>query len=336
MTGTMRSIYLLTRPDGFPAAEHFGVVDRDVPQLAMGTALVENIYLSVDPYMRELMDEGWDIDESCGIGRAIGRVVESREPSWPVGALVSHGEGWSTHALLRAGHPAARVLQVHEGVPLSVYLSVLGGTGLTAYVGLTEIARLQPGESIYISAAAGAVGGTAGQIARLLRAGRIIGSAGSAVKVKHLIEDLGFDAAFNYKDGPVIDQLREAAPDGIQVCLDGVGGEHLEAAIGVMHEFGRIAWCGAISQYNNAKNPPAAPRNLYGVSDKSIHLLGYQVRHHLNLRPDAETLLVPNIRSGRVVVDETVVHGFDKVVDAFLGVLRGDNIGKMLVQVSDL
>jgi NADPH-dependent curcumin reductase CurA len=127
-----------------------------------------------------------------------------------------------------------------------------------------------------------------------------------------------------------------AAPDGIQVCLDGVGGEHLEAAISVMHEFGRIAWCGAISQYNNTKTPPPAPRNLYSVSDKSIHLLGYQVRHHMNLRPDAETLLVPNILSGRIIVDETIVHGFDKVVDAFLGVLRGDNVGKMLVQVGDL
>ena len=241
MPGTMRSICLLKRPDGFPAAECFRVVEGDVPELTAGTSLVENICLSVDPYMRELMDGGWNIDEPCGIGRVIGRVVESQEPTWPVGALVSHGEGWSTHAVLRAGQPAARVLQVHEGIPLSTYLSVLGGTGLTAYVGLTEIAHLLAGESIYISAAAGAVGGTAGQIARLLGAERIIGSAGSAAKVEHLTRNLGFDAAFNYKDGPVLDQLHEAAPDGIQVCLEGVGGEHLEAALSVMQEFGRIA-----------------------------------------------------------------------------------------------
>lgn len=336
MTATMSSIHLRARPNGIPSATDFSVVDCDVPQLTAGSALVENIYLSVDPYMRELMDEGWEIDEPCRIGRALGRVVQSQNESWPVGAMVSHGEGWSTHAVLGADHPAARILEIHDGVPLSAYLSVLGGTGLTAYVGLTEIARLTRGESIFISAAAGAVGGTAGQIARLLGAERIIGSVGSAAKVDHVTKNLGFDAAFNYKDGPVLDQLRAAAPDGIDVCLEGVGAEHLEAAIGVMHELGRIAWCGAISQYNSGNKPPAAPRNLYGVTDKSIRLQGYQVRHHLNLRPDAEAFLVPHIRGGRVVIDETVVPGFDKVVDAFLGVLRGDNIGKMLVQVGEV
>ncbi|WP_436501302.1 zinc-binding dehydrogenase [Actinokineospora sp. HUAS TT18] len=329
----MRSLHLLARPTGLPTASQFGVVETELPELAEGTALVENSYLSVDPYMRELMDDGWEIGEQCGLGRAVGRVVASREPAWPEGALVSHGGGWSTHAVLTAGQPGARVLREHDGVPVSAYLSVLGGTGLTAYIGLTEVLRLQPGESIFISAAAGAVGGTAGQIARLLGAGQVIGSTGSAAKVKHVVDALGFDAAVDYHDGPLIDQLRAVAPEGVHTSLDGVGGDHLAAAIAITREFGRIAWVGAISQYNDAENPPAAPRNLYRIADSSIRLAGYQVRHHLHLREQAEALLVPNIQSGRIRVDETIVDGFVHVVDAFIGVLRGENVGKMLVRL---
>jgi NADPH-dependent curcumin reductase CurA len=328
-----RAIHLKARPAGFPAPEQFELVEHELPALADGTALVENVYLSVDPYMRELMDEGWEPGAQCGIGRAVGRVVASREPSWPVGAVVTHGEGWSTHATLRAQHPGARILQLHDGIPLSAYLSVLGGTGLTAYVGLVEILRLKPGETIYVSAAAGAVGGTAGQLARLLGAGRVIGSAGSAAKVKHVVEDLRFDAAFDYHDG--LGRLAELAPGGLDASLEGVGGAHLEAAIGATKEFGRIAWVGAISQYHDAANPPPAPRNLYRVADYSLELRGYQVRHHLRLRPDAEALLVPAIRDGRILVDETVVRGFDQIVPAFLGMLRGENVGKMLVAIAD-
>ncbi|HVK25691.1 MAG TPA: NADP-dependent oxidoreductase [Actinokineospora sp.] len=329
----MKTLHLKARPAGLPTAEHFGVTEAEIPPPVAGTALVENIYLSVDPYMRELMDAGWEVGGPCDSGRAVGRVVASSEPSWPEGALVSHGGGWSTHAVLTAGQAGARVLREHEGVPVSAYLSVLGGTGLTAYVGLTEILRLQPDESIFISAAAGAVGGTAGQIARLLGAGQVIGSTGSAAKVKHVVGDLGFDHAVNYHDGPLADQLHAIAPEGVHTSLDGVGGDHLAAAIAVTREFGRIAWVGAISQYNDAANPPAAPRNLYRVADYSITLTGYQVRHHLHLRDQAEALLVPNVQSGRLRIAETIVEGFDHVVDAFIGVLRGDNTGKMLVRL---
>lgn len=126
-----------------------------------------------------------------------------------------------------------------------------------------------------------------------------------------------------------------SAPDGLHVTLEGVVGDHLEAAIGSTREFGRIAWVGAISQYNDAANPPAAPRNLYAVSDRSITLRGYQVRHHTHLRPEAEAWLIPHLQQGRLTIDETVVEGFDRLVDAFLGVMRGDNIGKMIVKVAD-
>lgn len=332
----MRSVHQVARPEGPPKPSDFTFAEHAIPEIPSGAALVENIYLSVDPYMRELMDGEWPLNKPLGMGRAIGRVMQSRDPAFTEGQFITHGEGWSTHAVVRDGQPGVRVVHPPDGVPLSAYLSVLGGTGLTAYVGLNHILRLQPGESIFISAAAGAVGSVAGQLARLFGADRVIGSTGTAAKAGHLTSRLGYDAAFNYHDGPVSELLATAAPSGIDACLEGVGGDHLEAAIGAMREFGRIAWCGAISQYNNPGNPPPGPRNLYAISDRSIHLQGYQVRHHMHLRQEAESALTPHIQSGRIKVDETIVHGFEYVVDAFLGTLRGDNVGKMLVQVSGL
>jgi hypothetical protein len=194
------------------------------------------------------------------------------------------------------------------------------------------VARLQPGEDIFVSAAAGAVGSAVGRMARLLGAGRVIGSAGSAAKVKHLTEELGFDAAFDYRSGPVSELLAQAAPEGIDVYFDNVGGDHLEAAIGLLREYGRIAWCGAVAQYNSLDAPPAAPRKLCDVVGKSLRLEGCLVANHGDAREELERFVVPHIQSGRVVSDETVVDGFERTVEAFLGMLRGENTGKMLVR----
>lgn len=330
MTARSIAVHQQSRPRGWPSAEDFVFVETAVPQVRPGMALVENIYLSVDPYMRECMDAVWDLHTPLE-GRSIGRVVESLDAGLTAGDLVFHRSGWRTHALVRAAD--ARVLPSVPGVPLSAYLGVLGGTGLSAYVGLTQIARVREGESVFISAAAGGVGSAAGQIARLLGAKLVIGSTGSAAKVKHLIEDLGFDAAFDYHQGRVADLLGKAAPDGIDVYLDNVGGEHLEAAIAALRENGRVAWCGAVAQYNSAE-PPAAPFNLYQVVEKSLRLEGFLVRNYGHLQRDLEELLGPHIQSGRVRVDQTVVDGFHRIVAAFLGMLRGENTGKMIVQVS--
>lgn len=178
------------------------------------------------------------------------------------------------------------------------------------------------------------MGGTAGQIAKLLGAGRVIGSAGSAAKVEHLTGRLGFDAAFDYHDGPVGELLRQAPPDGIDGYFDNVGGDHRASAIDVSRDHGRIAWCGAISQYNHAE-PAAAPRNLYEVVYQSLRLEGFLVRNHMDARTELEELLVPHIRSGRVLAEQTVVQGFDRVVEAFLGVLDGATTGKMIVQLTE-
>ncbi|MBC2877593.1 NADP-dependent oxidoreductase [Streptomyces sp. TYQ1024] len=329
--GTLRAVHQTARPQGMPTAAHFAFVEEPLPAVPPGAALVENLLLSVDPYMREAMDSAWELNAPLE-GRAVGRVVESRDPALAVGDLVFHRKGWRTHAVVSTAE-GARVLPRHEGVPVSAWLGLLGGTGLSAYVGLTRVAKVRPGDTVFISAAAGGVGSTAGQLARLLGAGRVIGSAGSAAKVAHLVDDLGFDAAFDYHDGPVAEQLAKAAPDGIDVYLDNVGGDHLEAAIASMRPHGRIAWCGAVAQYNSAE-PPPAPRNLYDIVEKSIRLEGFLVREHGDAQEEWEEFLVPHIAAGRVVRDETVVEGFDRVVEAFLGMLGGWNTGKMLVRAA--
>ncbi|MFD8997154.1 NADP-dependent oxidoreductase [Streptomyces abikoensis] len=331
MPTTFRAVHQVAQPKGMPTADDFAFVTGTLPDPGAGQALVENLYLSVDPYMRECMNGVWELNAPLE-GRSVGRVLASEDPRLAVGDLVFHRQGWRTHALVTADE--ARVIRQAEGVPLSAYLSVLGGTGLSAYVALTRIARLQEGESLFVSAAAGGVGTAAGQLARILGAGRVIGSAGSAAKVRHLVEDLGFDAAFDYHDGPVTALLREAAPDGVDACLENVGGDHLEAAIDVVRPHGRIVWCGAVSTYNDPENPPAAPRNLYEVVGKSLRLEGFLVREYPHVQEEMEEALIPHIRSGRLVPDETVADGFDHVVDAFLGMLRGENTGKMIVRIA--
>ncbi|MGY0230314.1 NADP-dependent oxidoreductase [Longispora urticae] len=321
-------VHQIARPHGSPTGAEFALVSEPTPTPTPGTALVENLYLSVDPYMRQVMDDG-DLHAPME-GRALGRIVDSLDPALPVGGLVFHRHGWRTHALVTPED--SRPLPDLPGVPLSAHLGVLGGTGLSAYVGLVRIAQLQPGETVFISAAAGAVGSAAGQLARLLGASRIIGSTGSAAKARHLTDALGFDAALDYRAGDLTGQLAKAAPDGIDVYLDNVGGDHLEAAIASLREHGRIAWCGAVAQYSSLE-PPAAPRNLFGVMEKSLRLEGFLVREHLDARPELEELLVPHIQSGRVSVDETVVDGIDNMVSAFLGMLRGENLGKMIVRL---
>ncbi|WP_354641100.1 NADP-dependent oxidoreductase [Kitasatospora camelliae] len=330
MPRTIRAVHQVARPQGVPTADHFAFVTAELADPTEGTALVENLYLSVDPYMRQMMDGGegrWGLNAPLE-GRSVARVIESRTPELPVGTVLLHRQGWRTHALVRPDE--VRVLPDLPGVPLSAHLGVLGGTGLTAYVGLTRVARLAPGEDVFISAAAGGVGSAAGQIARLLGARRVVGSVGSPAKAERVVESLGFDAAFDYHDGPVTELLRAAAPEGIHVYLDNVGGEHLEAAIDALHPNGRIAWSGAIAQYN-ATEAPAAPRNLADVMFKALRLEGFLVREHLDAQQELYALVAPQIAAGRVVVEETVLHGFDRLVDAFLGVLTGANTGKMLV-----
>nr|WP_246315017.1 NADP-dependent oxidoreductase [Kineococcus aurantiacus] len=205
-------------------------------------------------------------------------------------------------------------------------------TGLTAYVGLTAIAGLREGETVFVSGAAGAVGTAVGQIARLLGAGRVLGSAGSAEKVALLTDRYGYDAAVNYKDAPIREQLPAIAPDGVDVFFDNVGGDHLEAAVDVFNPHGRAALCGAISGYNDVERP-AGPDNLWHLVSKKLTLRGFIVGDHAELSAEFGEKVAGWFTAGQVVFDETVVDGIENSVEAFLTMMRGGNTGKMVVRV---
>lgn len=327
---TALTVHQTARPTGFPTPGHFRFVASRIPEPAPGTALVENLYWSVDPYHREMMDGDFALDAPLE-GRAVGRVVASREPSLPEGASVFHRKGWRTHSLVTAAE--SRRLPHHEGVPLSAHLSVLGGTGLTAYAGLTRIARLREGDDVFVSAAAGGVGTATARFARLLGAGRLVGSAGSPEKVARLTEEVGYDAAFDYHDGPVAALLAKAAPAGIDLFVDNVGGEHLGAAIGALRDRGRVVRVGTVAQYNTRTAPPVI-FNHADVVEKSLRLEGFLVRDHTDAQQELYDFAVPHLLDGTLTPDETVVDGFDRIVEAFLLMLRGGNFGKTLVRAA--
>jgi len=327
---TAREIHLASRPTGVPSPSDFALVSRELPALASGQVLVRNDFMSVDPYMRGRMSDAKSYVPPFEIGAAleggaVGTVVESSTPDVAVGDTVLHGLGWRDYALV----DAARVRRVDPVLGASAYLGVLGMPGLTAYVGLLDIAAMKPGDVVFVSGAAGAVGSLAGQIAKLRGAARVIGSAGSSSKVDYLAS-LGFDAAFNYKDGPVRDQLRAAAPDGIDVYFDNVGGTHLEAAISSLRTYGRVALCGAISTYNGAVE---APRNLSLAVGKRLTLRGFIVSDHNDRMPAFLAEVGGWLRAGDISFTETVVDGLENAPRAFIGLLNGDNTGKMIVRL---
>ena len=325
-------MHLAARPQGEPVPTDFALAEVEVPDPGEGQVLVRNTFMSVDPYMRGRMNDVKSYVPPFQIGApldggAVGEVIASTVDSHRVGDLVLHGYGWREHALGKA--KAFRVLPP-TATP-SAHLGVLGMPGLTAWAGLFAVAGYQPGETVFVSGAAGAVGSLVGQLVTAT-GGTAIGSAGSAEKVAWLTGELGFARAFCYRDGPVGKQLREAAPEGIDVYFDNVGGEHLEAAIGSLKVHGRAVICGMISVYN-ATEPTPAPRNLALVIGKRLRLEGLLVSDHEALRPDFEREVSAMLADGRVLAQETVVDGIEHAADAFLGLLRGDNTGKMVVRL---
>ncbi|WKV74081.1 NADP-dependent oxidoreductase [Streptomyces sp. PCS3-D2] len=328
-----REWHLVRRPQGWPVAEDFAL--REVPvdaEPAAGRILVRNLHMSVDPYMRGRMNDvksyipPFQLDRPMD-GGAVGEVVASGAEGFAVGDHVLHGLGWREYAELDAEHATKVDASL---APLSAYLGVLGMPGLTAYAGLFEVASFAEGDSVFVSGAAGAVGGLVGQFAKIRGASRVIGSAGSDEKVTLLTEKYGFDAAFNYKNGPVAEQLRAAAPEGVDVYFDNVGGDHLEAAISSMNVNGRATLCGAIAHYNDTEAAPG-PRNLMQVIGKRLRLQGILVNDHAGLQQQFVQDVAGWLRSGELRYDETVVEGVENAAAAFLGMLRGENTGKMIV-----
>jgi NADPH-dependent curcumin reductase CurA len=316
-----REIRLARRPHGEPVADDFELAARELSP-GEGQFVVRNLLMSVDPYMRGRMNAAESYVPPFEIGRAlaggaVGEVVGT-------GELVVHQKGWREHALVPEEQVSRPVLP--EGVPASALLGALGMPGMTAWVGLTEIAPVAEGETVFVSAAAGAVGSVAGQLAKA-RGCRVIGSAGGPEKVRFVLEELGFDACFDHR----ADDPREALAEGIDVYFDNVGGPQLEAAVGALRRGGRIALCGAVSQYN-AVEPEPGPRNLGLLVGKRGVMRGFIVGDHAareaEFRAEVGELLV----SGRLKRPETVVEGgLEAAPQAFIDMLRGKHLGKVVV-----
>jgi NADPH-dependent curcumin reductase CurA len=327
-----REIRLASRPKGMPVTQNFTMASVELGSPQDGEVLVRNLFMSVDPYMRGRMNEGRSYVPPFEIGKpleggAVGEVIESRTDGFSRGDVVLSSLGWREFFIAKAQElqPVSPRMQ-----PLSVYLGVLGMTGMTAWAGL-NLAEAGPGETVFISGAAGAVGSAAGQLAKQ-RGCRVIGSAGSPEKIRFLLDDCGFDVAFNYKQDSNLKQLQSAAPDGIDVYFDNVGGEALEAALAMLKMRGRVAACGAISMYNT-ETPQPGPSNLFLVIVKRLTIRGFIVSDWMVRVGDFQREAGELFLAGKLKHKETVVKGIDHAVDAFLGLFKGENIGKMVVKI---
>ena len=328
-----REIRLASRPKGRPVAANFVLARAELAPLQDEQVLVRNLFMSVDPYMRGRMNDRKSYVSPFELGKpleggAVGEVIASRARTFQPGDAVTSNFGWREYfvAAPKELHPVSRELQ-----PLSVYLGALGMTGMTAWVGL-NLVEVKAGDVVFISGAAGAVGNVAGQLAKL-RGCRVVGSAGSVEKVRFLREECGFDIAFNYQTGPVLEQLNLEVPDGIDVYFDNVGGEALEAALSALRVHGRIIACGGISGYNDEK-PRPGPSNLFNMITKRLTMKGLIVRDWLERQGEFQKEVGGYFRTGQLKNKETVVEGIDQAAGAFIGLFDGKNVGKMVVKLA--
>lgn len=313
-----------------PVAGNFELVETNVADPGQGEVLVQNIYMSVDPYMRGQMRENWPTGKVL-MGGAVGKVVASNNADFTEGDYVSNGAAWRQYHL-STGQDLSKIDTTIA--PLSSYLGVMGMPGLTAYGGLLVTGELKDGESVFVSAASGAVGSVVGQIAKI-KGCSVIGSAGSDAKVSQLTEKFRFDHAFNYKTSDPLTELRKGAADGIDVYFENVGGKQLEAALTHMRLNGRIPVCGMIAHYNDEGTATPGPRNLTEMIYKFITMKGFVVSAFTDQQPQFLKDMAGWISSGDVQYDETITDDIENAPDAFIGLFSGSNNGKMLVRLAD-
>ena len=330
----VREIRLTSRPKGLPVADNFEVASVEVPAPAAGEVQVKNLWMTVDPYMRGRMNDVKSYVPPFQLGKAleggaVGEVVASSDPGLKAGDLVQSNFGW------REGFnaPAASVQKLAtSGLPPQTFLGAAGMPGLTAYVGLLRIAALKDGDVVFVSGGAGAVGSMVVQIAKA-KGHTVVASAGGAKKVAFL-KEIGADHAIDYKaEKDLTAALARAAPDGIDVYFDNVGGPHLEAALNAARPFARFALCGAISMYNATELPPG-PSNLVQMVGKQLRMEGFIVSTHWNMMADFHRDLAQWVKEGKVTWKETVFDGIERAPDAFVGLFTGENLGKMLVKLA--
>jgi NADPH-dependent curcumin reductase CurA len=338
-----REVQLVSYPDGELRTSDFRIVDAPVRALRPHEVLVRNTWTSVDAGLRLRLTEhapagyfaAFGLDRALDGIMTVGEVVESRAEGFSAGDTVWHASGWRDYAVVAAGASALGGLGTLTRLdtalaPAQRYLGPLGGMGLTAYAGLLDVAGLREGDVVWVSAAAGAVGSLAAQFAKL-RGHRVIGSAGSDEKVRYLLEDLGLDAAFSHNAGNVAELLRAAAPDGIDVYFDCVGGGHLEAALAALRRRGRVALCGAVSQYGR---PAGGPANLFQATANDLSLRGFRGSSYLHRMDDMVRDVSRWLADGRLRYRETIVDGLERAPEALARMLAGDTIGKTLVRIA--
>jgi NADPH-dependent curcumin reductase CurA len=338
-----REVQLASYPLGELRPSDFRIVEAPVRDPLLGEVVVRNTWTSVDPGLRLRLAESapagyfapFRLREPLDGIMTVGEVIESRADGFAAGDTVWHASGWRDYAVVADRAPALGGLGTltrldTQLAPAQRYLGPLGGMGLTAYAGLFDAAGLREGDVVWVSAAAGAVGSLAAQFAKL-RGHRVIGSAGSDEKVSYLLDELGLDAAFNHRAGRVEDLLRAAAPDGIDVYFDCVGGDHLEAALGVLRRRGRVALCGAVSQYGR---PQRGPANLFQATANDLTLRGFRGSSHLHRMGDMVRDVSGWLADGRLRYRETIVDGLERAPEALARMLAGETIGKTLVRIA--
>ena len=333
-----RQITLVARPAGYPKASDFKLVETPIPTPEDGQVLVKTIYLSVDPYMRGRMNQrrsyapNVQINEVM-VGGVIARAIETKHTDFQVGDIVNANIGWQEYGVTQGDGLRKIDLSI---APISTGAGILGMPGLTAYFGLLEVGKLQDGETVFVSGAAGAVGSVVGQIAKI-KGCRVIGSAGSDEKVAYIVDELGFDEAFNYKN--VKDyhaKLAELCPDGIDVYFDNVGGRITDAVFPNLRVKGRVVICGQISQYN-LENAETGPRFLWHLITQRARIEGFLVSEFSDRYAEALVRMAEWLKMGKLKYRETIAEGgIETAPEAFISMLKGGNIGKQLVKVTDL
>jgi NADPH-dependent curcumin reductase CurA len=337
-TRKSREIRLKSRPTGLPSPTNFELAEVDVPDPGPGQVLVRNSYMTVDPYMRgRMMDRQsyvppFQIGEAL-TGGAVGQVVAAGAGAqFKVGDYVQSFAGWREMFVANGPELMMQKIDPLPGIGIQSYLGSLGMPGMTAYAGLLRIAEFKPADSVFVSAASGAVGAVVCQIAKAKGSKRVVGSAGSDEKCAYL-KEIGCDEAINYKTcGDLTAAVTKAFPDGIGVYFDNVGGAHLEAALANMRQFGRLAECGMIEQYN-ATEPPPGPRNMVLIVGLSLTMRGFIVSNHFDMMPDFIRDMGEWIKAGKMKWRETIYDGIERAPEAFIGLFKGENFGKMLVRV---
>ena len=336
MADQNRRLVLAERPSGMVDEGTVRVEVEDLPECGPGEAIARVRYLSIDPTIRTWMDDAPGYLPPIGVGdvvrgAGVAEVVQSNCASYEPGQLLFGLTGWQDYVI--ADERERALTPLPAGVPPTTALGLFGITGMTAYFGLLDVGAMGEGDVVVVSGAAGATGSTVGQIARIKGAGQVVGIAGGPEKCAFIVDELGFDAAIDYKAGDVAARLHELCPQGIDLYFDNVGGEHLQAAIGVLNPHGRVALCGSISGYNATERPPG-PNNLGLAVGKRLTLRGFIVFDHYDLAAEFSQTVGDWLRAGQLHVRETFADGLDNAVSAFIGLLRGENTGKMIIRLA--